>query len=248
MQRNGSNAGQHIGRAVPLLLLAAFAGCGRSGTHGQPPPVGRDLPTVSSKSAALPGATDAADAPNAPSVAESQSATLTTYRDPINGVNFQYPTVWRPVQARTLPAPEFAARAGPARITQAFSPVGTMYARTNLQALTFSYTVRDGSNAAGCAALPAEASPNATGSRQVTYNGVPYREARGGDAGMCTRVQATVDTTLRGKQCLVFERDFITNCPYVQNKTAPHPLTNQETAALQRQLDAVMASVQIAPR
>ncbi len=230
-----------------MLVCAAVAGC--HGTRSkEPKPVGSDLPVTSSSSVALPGATDAADAPRSPSVAESKDAGLTTYRDSATGVSFRYPAVWRPVSAaQVLPVPAFASVAGAPRITQAFSPEGNVYAPTVLRALSFSYTAKEGRDAASCAALPRKATPNETHAVTATYGGVPYTEALGGDAGMCTHVSSQVDSTLRGSQCLVFERDFVTGCPYVKNKTLPRPLTDQETAALQRHLDAVMQSVQILP-
>lgn len=235
-----------LGRfAVGLLFSVILTGCRQSG-HGNT--AGGDLPVTSTQSAALPGATNAADAPHAPQVAESQTAQLTTYRDPTSGVSFQYPTVWRPAIAGQSPIePEFEQVAGKARITQEFLPDGNYYAPTVLRALMFSYTVKSGSSATACANVAERATPDAA-VKQVTYGGVPFTEASGGDAGMCTHVQTQVDTALQGHECFVFERDFVTGCPFVKSKTDPRPLTDKETAALQRHLDAIMQSVQITPR
>ena len=147
-----------------------------------------------------------------------------------------------------LPAPAFSSVAGAARITQQFLAANTPYAGTVLRGLSFSYTVQDGSDAAACEALPVKVTPGATKADKVRYGAATYAEARGADAGMCTQVQTVVDATLRGNQCLVFERDFITSCPYVKTQTEPRPLSGQETAALRGHLDAVMQSVEIMPR
>lgn len=234
------------GLVVGTALLLVVAGC-RSSKGPTANRVGGDLPTTSRNSVALPEATDAADAPNAPQVVESRDASLTTFRDPATGVSFQYPTVWRPSQGAVLAAPEFSEVAGAPRITEEFSPKGNVYEPTVLRALMFSYGAKQGLDAAGCAALPGKVAEMVGSPKPVTYNGVSYMEAGGSDAGMCTHVQSRIDSTLHGGQCLVFERDFVTSCPFVKSATLPRPLTPAESAALQRHLDAVMASVQLAP-
>ena len=228
-----------------MLWLVAMVGCRRG---AEPRKVGGDLPVTSSTSVALPGATDAADAPRAPSVLESQRADLTLYRDPATGVSFRYPTVWRPAQGGVVPAPAFSAVAGSPRITQEFSPQGNVYAPTVLRGLTFSYTVQTNSDRDACAAVPRRAVQSSADRGDVIYGGNNFAEASGSDAGACTRVESRVDSTLRDRECLVFERDFITSCPYVTSQTLPRPLTQAETAALHRHLDDIMQSVQIAPR
>ena len=227
------------------IVLGVLMGCK---DRKQAKPAGSDLPISSGSSVALPGATDAADAPHSPSVAESQDARVATYRDPMTGVSFRYPAGWRPAAGQGLPVPEFSGVAGAPRLTQLFTPEGTAFEPTVLRALAFSYTVKEGSDETGCAALPVRASANAMQPRTVSYGGVAFTEAAGGDAAMCTHVAAQVDSTLRGSQCLVFERDIVTNCPYVRSSTSPRPLTNEEATALQRRLDAIMASVGIAPK
>lgn len=224
-------------------MLFGLAGCRRS---GQPKAAGSDLPITSSQSAALPGATDAADAPNAPEIAESRSADIATYRDPASGITFQYPSFWRPAVAGQSPiTPVFEQSVGKSHITQEFIPEGTIYAPTVLRALMFSYTVKSGSDAAQCAAIVNRVIQGAARVTTATYGGATYTEASGEDAGMCTQVQTRVDSTLSGSRCAVFERDFVTSCPFVKSKTEPRPLTEKETTTLERQLDAVMQSVRI---
>ena len=230
--------------ALAPLALALLAGCHSSAPAPRP---GSDLPVTSSRSVALPGAVDAADAPKAPAVAEPRTDDLVEYRDPSHGVSFQYPSVWRPMQPGTgyLPQPAFTEVARKPLITQAFSPAGNVYADTVLSSLSFSYTAQPGSDAAACAALPGKAFQSAAGSRKLTYNGRSYTEEDGGDAGMCHQLSSTLDSTLQGSTCLLFERDLATVCPFSKSATEPRPLTANEQAALQRHLDAVMASVRI---
>ncbi len=224
------------------LVILLQVGCRPS---EQPKPAGSDLPVTSGRSVALPGATDAADAPHAPQVVESQRADQTTYRDPATGVSFSYPAAWRPAIAGQSPiAPDFEAGAGKARITQQFLPEGTPYAQTVLRALMFSYTVQGASNASACADL-AKRVPAASTPVQVRYGNALYTEAVGGDGAACTEVRTQLDTTLQAKQCFVFERDFVTGCPNIKNSNTPRPLTGKETAALQQHLDAIMESVQL---
>ncbi len=231
---------------MAAMTLALLAGC-----HTPPaaPTVGDRLPVTSSSSVALPGAVDSADAPKAPAVAEPRRDDLVGYRDAAHGVTFQYPSVWRPAQPGTsyLGQPEFAGVAPKPIIMQAFSAKGNYYQDTVLDSLSFSYTVQPHSTAAACAALPGKAlQGSAVGSSTIPYNGRRFTESRGGDAGMCHQLAATVDTTLQGSACYVFERDMATTCPYTRTKSEPRPLTAAERSALQRHLDAVMASVQIA--
>lgn len=224
------------------LLLAALPGC-----HSAQP-AGSNLPTTSPQSVALPGAVNSADAPKAPSVVESRAADLVQYQDPAHGVTFDYPSLWRPPQQGTsgaaLAQPDFAQVAPKPVITQMFTPAGTYYADTVLGSLSFSYTVVPHSTAAACAQLPGKALQSPA-SRSVSYQGIPYTEATGGDAGMCHHLQATVDATFQGSSCYLFERDTVTTCPDTQSEKKPRPLTSQEQAALQRHLDAIMQSVRI---
>lgn len=225
--------------------LVITAGCRSSSTT---PTVGDRLPVASSRSVALPGAVDAADAPKAPAVAEPRTDDLVQYRDPTHGVRFQYPSVWRPAQPGNsdLGQPYFAQAAPRPLITQVFSTKGTPYADTVLDSLSFSYTVQARTTAAACAAIPGKALQAPLGRSPVTYNGRRYSESSGGDAGMCHHFAATVDTTFQGSTCYIFERDTMALCPSIKTQTEPRPLTAPEQQALQRHLDAVMGSVQIA--
>lgn len=238
-------------RVFSVMIAAIILGV--SGCHSShtAPTVGDRLPITSSSSVALPGAVDTADAPRAPAVAESRTDrgadNLVEYRDDAHGVSFQYPSVWRPSQTGTgdLGQPDFAQVAPKAIITQVFNSKGNYYEDTVLDSLSFSYTVQRHTSAAACAAIPGKALQNAASSSPVTYNGRQFSESHGGDAGMCHHLAATVDTTLQGIVCYIFERDTMTTCPYVKTKTTPRPLTSDEQTSLARHLDAIMKSVQI---
>ena len=235
-------------KVLGLIAVMSLLGC--RGQHpGGPRTVGGDLPVTSSNSVALPGATDAADAPRAPSVAEPRSTALTVYRDPATGVSFQYPTAWRPANAaEDLPAPDFEQVAGSPRMTQVFVPKGTAFEATNLQALSFSHTVKRGVLAAGCTAIPAKAVGGSAGTTKVSYNDTSYAEASGNDAGACHRLTAQVDSTLKDGECLVFERDFATTCPGLDGSGSPQALTDAQSTTLKQHLDAIMQSVAISPK
>lgn len=235
-------------RAVSFILAAAFtvlAGC-----HSTSPAatVGDRLPVVSSKSVALPGAVNSADAPKAPAVVEPRTDNLVEYRDAAHGVSFGYPSRWRPAQPGSsyLEQPDFAQVAPKPLITQVFSAEGNAYEGTVLDSLSFSYTVQQHTTAAACAAVPAKALKASLGSHPATYNGRQYTESQGRDTGACHQLSATVDSTLQRSNCYIFERDMMTTCPYTKTKTEPRPLTAAETSELQHHLDAVMGSVQIA--
>ena len=229
---------------ICAAVLIALSGCHSSRTA---PTVGDRLPVAARNSVALPGAVDAADAPKAPAVAEPRTDNLVEYHDVAHGVSFQYPSVWRPAQPGNsyLGQPDFSQVAPKPLITQTFSSAGNYYENTVLDSLSFSYTVQPHMMAAACAAIPGKALQTALSSGSVMFNGRRYSESRGGDAGMCHQLAATVDTTLAGSTCYIFERDTATICPYVKTKTEPRPLTAAEATALQRHLDTVMGSVQI---
>lgn len=240
--------GQH-GMKTRLGLATAMVFC--AGCRGKQT-AGGTLPTVSPQSVALPGAVNAADAPNAPSVAESQAANLVRYQDAAHGVSFQYPASWRPPQQGTTgpgTTPPAFADAGPKPLmTQVFLPSGTPYAQTVLDAASFSYSVQAHTTGESCAALPGRALGGSARSREAVYNLVPYSEAQGGDAAACHQRRAVVDSTLVGSACFVFERDMLTTCPYVKTPTEPRPLRPSEQQALQQSLDAVMQSVRLEDR
>ena len=229
-----------------LLAAAQLAAAGCHSTQNAPR-LGDRLPVTSTSSVALPGAVDAADAPRSPDVAEPRTDNLVEYRDPAHGVSFQYPSVWRPASGTGyLGSPDFASVAPTPLVMQQFTSKGTYYAGTVLQALSFSYTVKQHSTQAECASLPGKALGNSADKPiSATYNGFRYTEDKGGDAGMCHHLSATVDTVLNGTTCYLFERDTMTGCPYTESRTRPRPLTASEQTALQRHLNAIMDSVQI---
>lgn len=225
-------------------VLIALAGCHASTSA---PTVGDRLPVTSSKSVALPGAVDTADAPRAPAVAEPRADNLVQYRDAVHGVSFAYPSAWRPAQPGNtdLQQPDFAGVAPKPLITQVFSSKGNPYESTVLDSLGFSYTVQPHTSAANCAAIPGKALGNTGGGHSAVYNGRQYSESSGGDSSTCHHLTAIVDTTLASSGCYIFERDVMTTCPYVKTTTEPRPLTAAEGSALQRHLDAVMGTVTI---
>ncbi len=241
---------RRVWRTYTAMVWLALAGCQSRKTQSPEgsSAAGEHLPAVPSGSVALPDAVNAADAPKAPSVAEPSTDNLVTYRDAVHGVSFAYPSVWRPAAAGStyLASPEFAEMAPKPFITEAFSPKDNLYADTVLSGLSFSYTVKPRSTAAACAALSGKALLDPMETRQATYGGRLYTEGKGGDAGMCHQLEATVDTTLQGTSCYLFERDTMTRCPYTETQSRPRPLTKSEETALQRHLDAVMQSVRIA--
>ncbi len=237
----GSNL---IATALLGAAILAPAGCH---SKQSAPRVGDRLPVTSTSSVALPGAVDAADAPRSPDVAEPRADNLVEYRDPAHAVSFQYPSVWRPASGTGyLGNPEFVSVAPRPLVMQQFASKGTYYADTVLQALSFSYTVKQPSNPAECASLPGKAMQNSAEKPLfATYNGLRYTEDKGGDAGMCHYLSATVDTVFKAETCYLFERDTMTGCPYTESQTRPRPLTLSEGKALQHHLDAIMNSVQI---
>ncbi len=128
------------------------------------------------------------------------------------------------------------------RASFAFSPQGNLYEKTLLQGLVFSYAARPAKDEAACfASVPANGSTAST----ATYNGRSFRELTGTNAGMCHAQTATLDVTYSNGACLLFERDFNTECNGAGD--GKRALTTNETRALQYHLDAVMKSVVITP-
>jgi hypothetical protein len=197
------------------------------------------------QSAALPASSTAADAPSAPTVSMSK-ASITTYSDPATGVSFQYPSGWRPLTpADGIFNPEFTQNYGPAKLVETFHPKGTPYASSNLVGMTFSYTAKTGTNAADCKKVPAAINQGQTPSKTETIHGVAYTRADGGDGATCHEMSFTVDAAEVGGKCYIFERDLETECAGVHGPGTDVALTAAQQAALQKQLDEAMASVQI---
>lgn len=190
-------------------------------------------------------ADDAADAPNAPAVAESPRGGLTEYSDPANGVAFRYPSAWRPWHTgSTMYAPGLTeTAAGAATITQVFDPQSTQLAKTNLVGLSFAYAVQKTSGSKACTDLMVQASIGGKEAPPETINGTSFERAEGSDGTTCHHMQRRVDSATRNGTCYLFERDLETICPGVRGPGDPVALSTDQQRALSSELDRVMASV-----
>lgn len=229
--------------ALPALgscaLLLVALGCQ---SKSNPPAA---IPSASTSSTALPASNTAADAPNAPTVSVSK-ASITTYSDPATGVSFQYPSNWRPLtDADGIFKPQFTQSYGAAKIIEAFNPRNTPYSTSNLVGMTFSYTMKPGTNAADFKKIPTAINQNQSPAKTETIHGVAYTRADGGDGATCHEMSYMVNAAEVGGKCYVLERDFETECVGVHGPGTDIQLTPSQQAALQKQLDDTMGSVQV---
>lgn len=168
---------------------------------------------------------------------------LTKYMDRGHGVGFQYPSAWKPTTDPSYFGAAFGREQMRPIASFAFSPKGNLYEKTVLLGLTFNYFVVPSPNLNACVE-EAKAGANADAApKKVRINGVSFVEVSGTDAGMCHQRSSEVDVTWRSGQCLIFERDFDTQCDGVGD--GKRALTLQEGKALQRHLDQVMQSVRL---
>lgn len=228
-------------RQVSVAVLAGFCCFGCQRQKASP---AAQVPTASPSSVALPGSSVAADAPRGPAVAESSDGQLTTFDDPETGVRFQYPSSWRPWHDGS---PMFASSfisdtAGPARITEVFTPEGKEWQKKNLIGISFAYSVKKDLSPEKCTEL-LESNGSLSSASAETINGITYQRKDGGDAAMCHRVQITVNAASHHGVCYFFERDVQTTCPGVRGKNDPVDLTTAQQHTLNDQLAKVMGSV-----
>ena len=220
------------------LLCGGFFGC-----RSARPDAGTTLPVVPAGSSALPGSVNSADAPEAPRVQINANA-MTTLHDPELHFTLRYPGSWRPiVSGGVMNPPAFTETLGPAKGTEAFLAAGTPLARTNLLGISFSWGVKTRSDEGACRRLATGALPMGTALPSESIGGITFNRGTGGDNGMCRHTAATVDTVLRGRDCLVFERNLETSCPDINAPAAGAELTKAQRTELERELDRVMASV-----
>lgn len=210
--------------------LALLAGC-------------HSVPQATATSAA---ASSAAAQPT--SVTKSLPAapsTLAAYDDRSTGVHFNYPNVWKPFAiGQDIAYPSFRSDTLEPKAGFYFSPKGNLYEKTNLIDLSFFYGVAENTAPSACAAIAKQSATGASATRFVTYNGKVFSEASGADGAMCHDTVEIVDTVpLSNNRCAVFERSFETRCADVI--PGSRALTDTETRALQKHLDAVMQSVTI---
>jgi hypothetical protein len=187
---------------------------------------------------------NSADAPEAPQVNETRQQE-TEFRDASTGVQFAYPSAWRPLQPGSqIGAPELSAQMGLPRITEVFEPAHTDLGNTNLTGLLFAYAVKGGTDAESCNALGAKMLGGSKAG-QETVNGVTFSRMEGSDSGMCHQRSIVLDSAFRDGECYVFERDLDTACADVKGPGTGKALTQAQRQALQKQLDEVMNSVRL---
>ena len=230
-----------------LALLILMAGC-KSSRRSAPvmPETSGAADTTAVGRAASEAASQIPAALASQGMPENGSGRLATYMDAKTGVSFQYPDVWKAAGASLsylggeVPRSVF----GEPRAAYAFSPEGNVYAKTLLTGLSFSYFAKEAPGGATCVQA-VKKSGFATSTQQVSGGGVTFTEISGGDAGMCHEQAAQVDVTYAAGQCLVFDRDFNTEC--LGAGDGKRKLTDVEQRALQRHLNAVMESVRVRP-
>ena len=228
---------------APLTLLLLMAGCKSSPKPAAPVinenPSAANTPAMGQAAEHAGAELPASTAPETPGGAADP---LATYTDAKAGVRFQYPLAWKAASPDSsyfggeVPQSFF----GNPRASFGFLPTGPVYEKTVLNSLVFSYYAMPAESRQACVEQ-IKISGFATSTTNTTVNGVPFTEISGSDAGMCHEQAAQVDVTYTGGRCLVFERDFNTECAGAGD--GKRKLTDTEQKALQRHLDEVMASV-----
>jgi hypothetical protein len=168
---------------------------------------------------------------------------LMTYTDTAHGVSFQYPTAWKPMVDASYFGWNFKPDVAKRMASFTFSPKGNLYEKTVLLELVFNYFVMPSASLDECVAKAKEGA-NADGApKKVQIHGVPFVEVSGVGVGMCHSQTSQMDVAWRGGQCLVFERDFDTECFGADD--SKRRLTTPEEKALQRHLDEALQSVRL---
>ena len=173
-----------------------------------------------------------------------------TYTDAQSGISFTYPRTWLTSDkvptylgvAFYYPAPN-SSTGIPPRASFAFSPSANEYKNTVLLSLGFSFFAIPASDETSCISRAVAASSDDAKPTAMTIHGVAFQEIAGGNAGMCHEQASQIDVAYRSGQCLVFERDFNTECFGAGD--SKQKLTGRQTQALQRQLDSIMGSVSL---
>jgi hypothetical protein len=176
----------------------------------------------------------------------SVAGQTSTYSDPTTGVTFQYPSVWKKVpKPDAMTQPMFIMAGINPVIDVEFSPKGNLYEKTNLVGLDFLYYTAPATNAAACAKIAVDTAGTDSKPDTKTIHGVAFQHIQTSNSGMCHEMSAEIYSVYRNGVCHLFEEDFMNVCAGVVEGT--RGLTDTETKALQRHLDAIMQSVIFAP-
>jgi hypothetical protein len=168
---------------------------------------------------------------------------MTTYTDPAGVVSFDYPIVWKvDNSAKFYIAPHILQGQASPLVQVIFSPVGNLYAKTNLGDLVFVYAKVQRQSEEACSVLAVGSVP--VKPETVLINGKPFQHIDTGDAGMCHGADQHIYWTSRGGTCYLFEGDMHTSCSGAVD--GQRNLTNTETRALMRHLNAIPQSIRFA--
>jgi hypothetical protein len=165
---------------------------------------------------------------------------MATYTDPSGDVAFDYPTVWKiDNSTKFYIAPHILQGGVSPKVQLIFSPVGNIYAKTNLGDLVFLYVKASAHSDEACSRLALgtlAAKPDT-----VTINGQLFQHVDTGDAGMCHGADQHIYWIRQGGICYLFEGDMHTSCSGAVD--GQRDLTKTETRALMRHLNAIPQSI-----
>jgi hypothetical protein len=172
-----------------------------------------------------------------------QPSATNTFHDSQHGVVFRYPADW---QSGTAVAfylgSEIAYQKQEGGPEEPLGKVGFVvgksgpYAGTNLNGVQFVFNLVPGLNAAGCRKLVEDI--DNTPVKEVVISGVRYNHFSGADAGLGHQASREIYSTLRGRDCYLFEEAIHTS-----SFDDPRGLTNAQWKQLRAELDKVMESV-----
>jgi hypothetical protein len=168
---------------------------------------------------------------------------MATYTDPAGDVSFDYPIVWKvDNSAKFYIAPHILQGQFSPLVQVIFSPVGNLYAKTNLGDLVFVYVKVRRQSEEACKVLAVGSVPVKPDT--VLINGQPFQHIDTGDAGMCHGADQHIYWTHQGNTCYLFEGDMHTSCSGAVD--GQRDLTKTETRALTRHLNAIPQSIRFA--
>ena len=179
----------------------------------------------------------------------AQTDETTTYRDPVNGVTFAYPSAWisdtglsfylgTEILDPAIPdKPELEAK----EIVGFSGATFQQYKGTNLDGLEFAYLVLPGIGEPACKArITRFQGPGDQKASNVTIHGRTFLHLATGDAGLGHGAGRDMYETYAADRCYLFEADV-----HVENLSDGRQLTPKEMDALRAMLLRVMQSVRI---
>jgi len=174
--------------------------------------------------------------------ASAQTPKPQRYVDADNGVSFDYPAPWRPLDA-DKDTDYLRPSIQPVRAAIVLDETNPPYQGTDFAGLAFNYVIGPQTTAAACAAAITQFGDTAPAA-PVTINGRHFAAAQGGDAAMNHQLSERLYSTFANGRCYVFDLSLATAGFGVSDDV--RQMNEAERKDAEESLDDIFGTVRIA--